>query len=93
MTEEEIIKRLEGEGYDKVWSYDAEPNEIDEEHDHGFDTKLHILSGEVRIKKLQGGAITDFLLKQEDQIEIPRHQVHSAKVGPEGCRYIVAERH
>lgn len=28
-----------------------------------------------------------------DEKEISRGQVHSAKVGPEGCRYIVAERH
>lgn len=93
MTEKEITTNLESEGYDKVWIYDAEPNEIDEEHSHDYDTKLHILSGEIRIKKLAGGAVTDFLLKKGDQIEIPRNQSHSAKVGAEGCRYIVAERH
>ena len=93
MTEEEVIKKLESEGYDKVWPYDAEPNEIDDEHDHDFDTKLHILSGEIRIKKLSGGVITDFLLKKGDEIEILRNQAHSAKVGAGGCRYVVAERH
>jgi quercetin dioxygenase-like cupin family protein len=92
MTEEEIIKKLEAEGYDKVWSYDAEPDEVDEEHDHDFDTKLHILSGEIRIKRLSGGSIMDFLIKEGDEIEIPRKQLHSAKVGADGCRYIVAER-
>lgn len=93
MTEEEIIKKLETEGYDKVWVYDAEPDEVDEEHDHDFDTKLHILSGEIRIKKLSGGAIMDFLLKKGDEIEIPRKQLHSANVGTDGSRYIVAQRH
>lgn len=93
MTEEEIVKKLKTKNYDKVWIYEAEPNEVDDEHDHDFDTKLHILSGEIRIKKLSGGVITDFLLKKGDEIEITRHQVHSAKVGVGGCRYVVAERH
>ena len=93
MTEKEVIKRLESEGYNKVWAYGAEPNEVDDEHDHNFDTKLHVLSGEIRIKKLSDGMIMDFLLKKGDEIEIPRNQLHSARVGGDGCRYIVAERH
>lgn len=93
MTEEVIIEKLRAEGYDKVWPYDAEPNEMDDEHDHDFDTKLHILSGEIRIQRLSGGEITDFLLKRGQEIEIPRKQRHSAKVGANGSRYIVAERH
>ena len=93
MTEEEVIKKLKEEEFDRVWVYDAEPGEIDEEHDHDFNTKLHILSGEIRIKKLSGGAVMDFLLKKGDEIEIPRKQLHSAKVGTKGCRYIVAEAH
>ncbi|HUO50106.1 MAG TPA: hypothetical protein VMU25_00830 [Candidatus Paceibacterota bacterium] len=93
MTEEEIIKKFGSEGYDKVWLYNAEPNEVDDEHNHDFDTKLHILSGEIRIKRLSGGAIMDFHLRKGEEIEIPRGQFHSAKVGAHGCRYIVAEKH
>lgn len=93
MTEEKIIKKLEAEGYAKVWTYDAEPGEVDEEHDHNFDTKLYIISGEIRIKKLSGGAIMDFSLKKGGKIEIPRKQLHSAEVGKDGCRYIVAEKY
>lgn len=91
--EQEIIDRLKAEGYDNVYAYDAEPEEVDEEHQHDFDTKLHVLSGKIRIKMVVGGALTDFSLKVGDEKEIPRGQIHSAKVGPEGCRYIVAERH
>lgn len=93
MTEEEIIKKFEEEGFDKVWTYDAEAGEVDEEHDHDFDTKLHVLSGEIKVKKLSGGAIMDFLLRKGDEIEIPRKQLHSARVGAVGSRYVVAERH
>ena len=41
MNEKEIIEKLKSEGYEKVcYSYNAEPGEIDEEHQHGFDTCL-----------------------------------------------------
>lgn len=93
MIEEEIIKRFEAEGYDKVWIYDAKPEEVDEEHDHNFDTKLHILSGKIKLKKSSGKVTTDFFLTEGDEIEVPRHHIHSAKVGMEGCRYVVAERY
>jgi len=93
IDEQKIMKRLESEGYDKVWIYEAEADEIDEEHHHDFDTKLHVLAGEIRIKLLDGEVITDFRLKPGDEKEISRNQLHSAKVGSEGCKYIVAERH
>lgn len=93
MTEEEIIKDLKNRGYDKVWVYEAEPDEIDEEHTHEFDTKLHILSGEIKIKKIVDGVINDFLLRPGAEIEIPRNEIHYAKVGDKGCKYIVAEKY
>lgn len=92
MTEEQIIKKLKDEGYDKVWTYDAEVNEIDEEHSHDFDSKLHVLSGEIRIT-LANDAIADFRLREGQEIEIPRNAIHSARVGNQGCRYVVAEKY
>lgn len=88
-----VIERLKSEGYNNVYGYAAEPGEVDEEHEHPFDTKLHIMSGKIRIKMLTGGAVTDFALKEGDEKEIPRGQKHSAVVGAEGCRYVVAEKH
>jgi quercetin dioxygenase-like cupin family protein len=92
-TEEAVIERMKSEGYDNVYAYTAEPGEVDEEHHHDFDTKLYVMSGKIRIKILVGGALTDFALKEGDEKEIPRGQKHSAVVGTEGCRYVVAERH
>lgn len=92
LYEQEIIKSLEAEGYDNVWVYQAEPNEVDDEHTHSFDTKLKILEGSIRIKILSRDMIQDFSLKKDGEIEIMRNQPHSAVVGQESCRYIVAER-
>ncbi len=91
--EQETIDRLKAEGYDNVYACDTETEEVGEEDQHDFDTKSHVLSGRIRIKTVIGGALTDFSLKAGDEKEIPRGHVHSAKVGAEGCGYIVAERH
>lgn len=88
MNEQEIIKKLEAQGYDKVWVYEAEPNEVDEEHAHKYDTHLYILSGQIEINTSK----TTILLSGDEK-DIPRNILHSAKTGPEGCRYIVAEKH
>lgn len=90
MTEEEIITRLQKEGYDNVWVYEAPALEVDEEHSHDFDTKLYILSGEIRIT-LDGAVET--VCTEGSEIEIPREKLHSAVVGAQGCKYVVAERH
>ena len=65
----------------------------DEEHSHPFDTKLVIISGKIRIKKLEGDVITDYFFKEGDLVEIPRGQLHSAVASSEGCKYVVAEKH
>lgn len=93
MTEEEVIQKLKDEGYDKVYAYSAEPNEDDPEHSHEFDTKVHVISGEIGIRKLDGDRITDYKLKAGDECEVLRNTKHEALCGPEGCRYIVAEKH
>ena len=92
MNEQEAIKKLEIEGYGKIWTYEAEPDEIDEEHSHNYDTKLYILGGFINITKSVNGVVVNYQYQAGDEVEIPRLQPHSAKVGSEGCRYIVAEK-
>lgn len=75
-----------------MWVYEAEPGEVDEEHQHEFDTKLVILRGEIQVTQPIHGVVTNMLCKQGGEIFTPRNIPHTAKVGPEGCRYIVAEK-
>ena len=93
MDEQKIIDDLTAEGYDHVWIYEAPPGEVDEEHQHDYDTRLVILQGDIQIISEMGGAITNMKYVQGQTVEIPRNELHSAKVGPGGCRYIVAEKH
>lgn len=91
--EKEIIGQLESEGYDKAYVWDAEPGEIDGKHEHNFDTKLIILKGEIQIKSAEGNFFSNMSYKTGSEVIIPRNKIHEAKVGPEGCRYIVGEKH
>ncbi len=93
MNELEVIERLQSEGFDEVYAYDAAPGEIDEEHQHDFDTKMVVLEGGISVTSVMGGAVTNLNYKKGSEITIPRNRLHSAKVGSKGCRYVVAERH
>jgi quercetin dioxygenase-like cupin family protein len=92
-NEHELIKQFEAEGYNPVYVWSAEPNEEDPDHDHDFDTKLHVLSGSIQIKILDGSRIGEYDLVAGTSFEIPRKQKHSGLAGTEGCRYVVAEKH
>lgn len=93
MNELNEIEKLKSEGYNKVWVYEAEPGEVDDEHSHGYDTKLVILKGGINITSEINGVIVNMQYNTGDEIFIPRNKPHSAKVEPEGCRYIVAEKY
>jgi hypothetical protein len=93
MNEQEIIEKLKSKGYQKVYIYDAEPGEIDQEYQHDFETQLIVLDGQIQITSLINGVITNMSHQHGSHIIIERNTSHSAKVGDEGCRYIVCEKH
>ncbi|MEO6536203.1 MAG: hypothetical protein ABIT47_00790 [Candidatus Paceibacterota bacterium] len=93
MDEQKIIDDLTSQGYDKVWPYEAEPGEVDEEHEHDFDTHLVVLRGQISITSLIDGVVTNMSHSTGSNIFIARNTPHAAKVSAEGCRYIVAEKH
>ena len=86
---EHIIKRLLAEGYDKAYVWNAKPGEYDPHHSHSFDTKLIVIDGDILVE-MDNERKT---LKEGDEFEIPSQRTHVAKVGPSGCKYIVAEKH
>ena len=89
VNEQAKIKELKAKGYQKVYAWDAEPNEEDPDHTHPFDTHLVVISGEILIKMDKYNKT----LRSGDEVEIPKETVHYGLVGAKGCKYIVAERH
>lgn len=93
MDEAKELQRLKNEGYDPVWVYEAQPGEVDETHDHDYETKLVILKGSIGIRLFKGGGTEDVSGVVGSEVIIPRNELHSAEVAAEGCRYIVGEKH
>lgn len=89
MDEQDIIRDLQGKGYQKVYVWKAEPKEKDPKHKHPFDTHLYVLHGELEVR-MDNSII---VMKIDDELDIPRNTIHEAKAGPDGCTYIVGERH
>ncbi len=92
MTVDEIKNKLSEEGYTNIYEYTAEPGEVDEEHTHDYDVKLVILEGRINITAPVNGVITNMSYQKGSHVSIEKGTPHTAKVCPQGCRYIVAEK-
>lgn len=88
MTENEWIEHLLAEGYANLLFWDAIPHEHDDEHAHDRDHKMIIFSGDIEITI----GYETVHLGAHDYFEIPRGTNHVARVGADGCRYLIAER-
>ncbi len=76
------------DGFDNLLFWDAFPHESDEEHAHDRDHKMIIFSGDMEVTV----GYETVHLGAHDYFEIPRGTVHLVRVGPDGCRYLLAER-
>jgi mannose-6-phosphate isomerase-like protein (cupin superfamily) len=87
MTEEKWVELLKQEGFKNVYIWEDGPNFEYPDHTHEKKTIHVIISGEMflndhgKIKKLSVG----------QRFDIPQGTTHSAKMGPQGCRYLAAE--
>jgi mannose-6-phosphate isomerase-like protein (cupin superfamily) len=88
MSEQEITQQLTSEGFTDVYVWEDGPNVEYPEHTHEKLTAHVIISGEMILKD-NGGEKT---LKSGQRLDIPAGTVHSAIMGPQGCRYAVGEK-
>jgi mannose-6-phosphate isomerase-like protein (cupin superfamily) len=84
----EWMQEFREEGFRHVYVWEDAPNAFRPDHTHSGATAHVILSGEMVITS-EGKIET---LKAGDRFDVPAGRLHSARVGPEGCRYVVAER-
>ena len=87
MTEQQWTELLKQEGFANVYVWEDEANFEYPDHTHEKKTVHIILKGQMelnskgRIQKLSAG----------QRLDIPAGTTHSAKMGPEGCRYLAGE--
>jgi quercetin dioxygenase-like cupin family protein len=87
MTAKEWENKLHAEGFKHTFVWSDGPGANYPDHTHDGLTAHVILDGEMTLT-FDGQPRT---YKAGDRIDVPAHTVHSAKMGPVGCRYLVGE--
>lgn len=85
---ESLRRLLQDEGFSHTYVWDDGPDAFYPDHTHATETAHIILKGEMTLT--QGGATGTF--HKGERCDVPAGAVHSAKMGPQGCRYLIGER-
>jgi hypothetical protein len=88
IDENALRKQLAGEGFSHTFVWQDGPNTFYPDHTHAGLTAHIILDGEMTIAT--EGKLRRY--RVGDRCDVPAAAVHSAQMGPQGCRYIVGER-
>lgn len=88
MDEQTLAKKLEREGFVHTYVWEDGPNAHYPDHTHDTETAHIILPGEMTLTT--GGKSRAF--HEGDRCDVPAGAVHSARMGPKGCRYLIGER-
>jgi mannose-6-phosphate isomerase-like protein (cupin superfamily) len=85
----EFERQLREEGFQHVYVWRDGANAFYEDHTHAVDTAHIILEGEMT---LTCGGSTKTYAAGERPPDVPAGAVHSARMGPSGCRYLIGEK-
>lgn len=88
MTENELIAQLQREGFSHTYVWEDVANARYPDHAHRVETAHIILSGEMTLT-MAGETRT---YRAGERCDVLADAVHSAIMGPRGCRYIIGER-
>ena len=88
-TDQKSLERqLHGEGFLRTYVWQDAPNAFYSDHTHAVETAHIILDGEMTLT--QGGETRTF--GPGERCDVPGGAVHSAKMGPRGCKYLIGEK-
>lgn len=82
-------QQLREEGFRHIYVWQDGPYASYPDHTHAVDTAHIILEGEMT---LSCGGSTGTYEAGERPPDVPAGAVHSARMGPRGCRYLIGER-
>jgi uncharacterized cupin superfamily protein len=88
MTQKEWEKRLHEEGFSRTYVWQDGPGAFYADHTHPNTTAHVILDGEMTLTS-EGQSRT---FRLGDRCDVPARTVHSARMGPQGCRYLIGEK-
>jgi quercetin dioxygenase-like cupin family protein len=88
LNEKQLGENLEAEGFSRPFVWEDGPEAFYPDHTHNGLTAHIILNGEMTLT--MGGESQTY--RAGDRCDVPAGAVHSALMGPRGCRYLVAEK-
>jgi mannose-6-phosphate isomerase-like protein (cupin superfamily) len=83
-----LERQLHEEGFLHTYVWQDGPNAFYPDHTHAVETAHIILEGEMTLT--QGGETRTFGVGE--RCNVPASAVHSAKMGPRGCSYLIGEK-
>ena len=84
----DLLRQLESEGFVNTFVWRDAPGAHYPDHTHAGLTAHVVLDGEMTLT-MNGNSRT---YRAGDRCDVPAGAVHSARMGPRGCRYIVGEK-
>jgi uncharacterized cupin superfamily protein len=84
----ELEAQLHREGFSRTYVWQDGPGAFYPDHTHPTETAHIILAGEMTLT--QDGQTHTY--RVGDRVDVPAGAVHSAKMGPHGCRYLIGEK-
>ena len=88
MDEKELAEQLHQEGFAHTYVWQDGANAFYPDHTHPTETAHIILNGEMTLS-MHGQSQ---LFRAGERCDVPAGAVHSARVGPKGCRYLIGEK-
>lgn len=86
--EESLQAQLRAEGFSRIYEWQDPADTFYPEHTHPTETAHIILEGEMTLL-LEGRQQT---FGRGERCNVPAEAIHSARMGAQGCRYLVGER-
>jgi quercetin dioxygenase-like cupin family protein len=87
MDIQKLESQLRAEGFSHTFVWQDAPNAHYPDHTHAGSTAHIILDGEMTLTV--GGKSETY--RTGDRCDVAAREVHSAKMGPKGCRYLIGE--
>ena len=83
----ELEKRLHQEGFRNTFVWQDGPSATYPDHTHATETAHIILEGEMTLTT----AGETKIFRAGERCDVPGGAIHSARMGPRGCRYLIGE--
>lgn len=88
MNEREFEEQLKGEGFSGIFVHRDSPDAFYPDHTHSGITAHIVLDGEITVTS-EGQTKT---YSSGERFDVPAGEIHSAQIGPQGCRYMIGEK-